>query len=1243
MNRKLLRPTSLRRLLAVTALCLGTSASAIDLADTPLFLTVDIPPNLILTLDDSGSMSRAFTPDLCGNPNDVCDNNPDSRLNHRYVKSAHFNPLFYNPNIKYEIPKDVNGNNVNAGAQTSFTAAYINGFDPNYGSIDLSNGYRPSAGLHISSAGTKNHRFMNHYLDADNSKGDVRCKSGNPNNNRCQYSTDRGATNGNWNNMTSSDSCGGSTATCQSRTMPAYYYVFDTGVSGCSASDTADKQDNSCYKMVVVGSSSGTGTQDLNGDGSLSNTDKDERLNFAIWYSYYRTRNLMTISAAARAFANVPATTRVGWQGLGTCRGGTSTFVTSDCEGWQDTSTDFTNAIRPFTGTHRSNFYSWLFRLPMVPGTPLRTGLKRTGDYLTVNANTVATLTDTPYDHFTESYPSEFLPISCRKNFHIVMTDGVWGDSITTGNYDNTTTTLPESKIDDSTTPPTVISSYTARAPFLGSASDTLADIAFRYWITDLSSGGSGLANTIIETEKDRSGSVTDQYWNPVNNPATWQHMVNFTVGLGLTPFLDAVNMTYGDEGYGGSYPAIKAGTTTWPAVSSDGGKVADLWHAAINSRGKFFSADDPEALNEAFSSIIRSVSAETPSAASLAANSTQWQEGSTVFQAKFNSADWSGNFLALPVSSTGAVGTAHWDAANLLPAVANRVFYTLNGSTKQAVTCSGNGDFQTALNAGDNRCSDRLNWLKGATTHEARFYNATTNPNATFRNRLGSKLGDIINSDPMYVHKGDYGYHNSSSSSFTEKSSYAAFIANFPNRLPVVYVGGNDGMLHAFRADTGVTGQSGKELFAYIPKGVYANLADLTSQSYNHRYYVDGAPMAGDAYFDSDWHTVLVGGLNAGGKTIYALDITDPANFSASSILWEYADANDLGYTYAQPQIGRLNNGQWVAIFGNGYNSTNGNAYLYVVNLETGALLAKIAAGTEINNGLSTPVLWDNNGDKIIDIVYAGDLKGNLWKFDLTAASSTSWVLANGALPLFTAERTAGVRQPITAQPKVSAHPMGGTLVLFGTGQYLGDADLTNNDIQSFYAIRDSNLGSTVNRSQLQAQTIDQQVDIGVSTIRVTSSNTVDYSGSPAQHGWYMDLVFPASATTGGERIVSTSSFLEDRVIFTTITPSRDPCQPGGTSWLMEVLTLTGQRPTTTVLDSNFDNSFTSVDNYGGLPVSGVASTIGMIKVPAIIKKDGTAFKILTGTSGGFMTVTNKITPPAPGTINQLYWRQIQ
>lgn len=1222
MNRKFSHLNAMRRFVVAATLAICPVAYGIDLADTPLFLTVEVPPNLILTLDDSGSMSRAFTPDLCGNPDGICDSNPDSRLDHRYLKSSHFNPLFYNPNIKYEPPKNAAGTTLT----TSFTAAYLNGFDTAYGVVDLSSAYRPSAGLHISSAGTKTQNFMRHYLDAVNANGDVRCKSGAPNNNRCQYTTDKGS---NWTNMTDSTSCGGSTATCRSRTMPAYYYKFDTSVTGCSATDTTDKTDNNCYKMVIVGANSGPGTFDLDGNGTINAADKDETQNFANWYSFYRTRQLMTISAASRAFANVPATTRVGWQALKTCRGSTDTLVTNDCEGWATTSPNFTNAIRPFTSTHRANFYSWLVRLPTSGATPLRESLKRVGTYLTVNSNTVATLTDTPYDHFTETYPSDFLPLACRKNFHILMTDGIWNDTLTTSNADNTAATLPDG------------TSYTAAAPFQGSDANTLADIAFTYWITDLSSGGSGLSNTIIPTYKDRSGTTAEQFWNPVNNPATWQHLVNFTVGLGLTPFLDAVSLTYANDGLGGSYPGLKSGATPWPAIGSDGGKVADLWHAAINSRGSFFSADDPQALNSAFSTIIRSVSDATPSAASLAANSTQWQEGSVVYQAKFSSRDWSGNFLALPVSNLGEVGSPYWDAADKLPAPASRKFYTLNGTTKQEARCTGTGNFQTALNSTDSRCADRLNWLKGDSTNEVR--NVATNVNATFRNRLGSKLGDIINSDPMYVKGADFGYGDSTALPATERTAYTAYLTTTSTRMPMVYVGANDGMLHAFRSDTGNTTESGKEIFSYIPQGVYGNLAQLTDQTYSHRYYVDGPPMAGDAYIDSTWKTLLVGGLNGGGKTIYALDVTDPLNFDQTDILWEYADANDLGFTYAQPQIGRLVSGDWVAIFGNGYNSTNGRAYLYVVNLADGALLAKIPAGTATDNGLSTPLLWDGNNDKIIDYVYAGDLKGNLWKFDLTSTSRASWGVGNSGNAIFSAMNINGQQQPITAQPKVSLHPQGGVLVLFGTGRYLGDDDVPTTDIQTFYGIRDTELGATITRSELQQQTIDDEAVIGTNSVRVTSANSVDYAGTPPQRGWYMDMVFPSTSTTGGERVISTASFIEDRIIFTTVIPSRDPCAPGGVSWLMELLTLTGGRPSETVLDANNDNTFTSGDNYGSNPISGVASTIGIIKVPVIIKKDTTAFKILTGTSGGFMTVKNKIPPPGPGTVNQIYWRQIQ
>lgn len=1217
MNRTRRFGLAFHSLLAAACLGCATAATAVTLADTPLFLTVDVPPNLILTLDDSGSMSRAFTPDLCGNPNAICDNNPDSRLQPRYVKSAYFNPIYYDPAIRYDPPKNAAGTLLT----TSYTAAWLNGFDTAYGSVNLSTNYRPSAGLFISSSTNKVHEFMDH---ADE---DLRCSAGTNGNEStggtkyCRYPSGTGT----WNQMTGNPTCTGRT-TCRDERMPAYYYKFNAANAGCTTNVANQKTDIDCYTMVLVGSAADT----------TPGTVAEKQQNFANWYSFYRTRNLMTISGTARAFADVKADTRVGWQAINSCRGNTTTFATSDCDGWQNFS-NVSNEVRPFTGTHKTDFYNWLFRLPTSSSTPLREALRRVGTYLTRSGTTVATLAGTPYDNFTEVYPAQYLPVSCRKNFHVLMTDGIWNDNLNTNDADNTTTTVPPT-----TGQPAV--TYTPVAPFRGPEANTLADIAFNYWINDLAA----LPNSLIPRYADRAGTASEAYWNPINNPATWQHLVNFTVGLGLTPFLSAVNLTYADEGFGGSYASLKSGTTAWPLTGSgtqaqqDGARVADLWHAAINSRGKFFSADSPGDLNTAFTSIIASVSDETPSAASLAANSTQWTTNSVVYQAKFNSRDWSGNFLAFPVGATGQVGTAYWDASTLLPGYATRKVFTLNGTVKQAASCTTGSPLLTALNGADSRCADRLNWIKGDSTFEVRRGGAS----ATLRNRLGSLLGDIINSDPMYVQKEDLGY---AAGSFTEASSYATY-RNNNTRPPVIYVGANDGMLHAFQADVSQP-NSGVELFAYIPNGVYANLINLTRPTYTHKFYVDGSPMAGDAYFGNvsnaspSWKTVLVGGLNSGGKSIYALDITSPTTFDATKILWEFSDSADLGYTYSQPQIGRLNNGDWVAVFGNGYNSTNDRAYLYVVRLYDGAQLAKIPAGTATANGLSTPILRDNGSDKIIDYVYAGDLQGNLWKFDLSAANPASWGVSNGGNPLFLAQNGLD-RQPITAQPKVSAHPLGGVLVLFGTGQYLNDADVDSTKVQSYYGIWDTDATTTtILRASLQAQAIVDQQTVGTTRVRVTSNNSVDYGtlSSPTKRGWYLDLVFPA-AGTGGERVIATSSFLEDRVIFTTVTPSRDPCDPGGDSYLMELLTLTGSRPTESVLDINGDAQFSAGDFVGGLPASGYGSTVGIMKVPVIIKKpdDGKAFKVLTGTSGGFMTILNKIPQSVPG-LYRIYWKQIQ
>jgi len=398
---------------------------------------------------------------------------------------------------------------------------------------------------------------------------------------------------------------------------------------------------------------------------------------------------------------------------------------------------------------------------------------------------------------------------------------------------------------------------------------------------------------------------------------------------------------------------------------------------------------------------------------------------------------------------------------------------------------------------------------------------------------------------------------------------------------------------------------------------------------------------------------------LGAGGKSIYALNVSDAANFKATDVLWEFSDAADLGYTYSQPLIARTNDtlNPWVAIFGNGYNSTNDKAFLYIVNLQTGALIRKLSAGSLNANGLSTAVLYDANGDKAVDAVYAGDLQGNLWEFDLSSTSAAGWQLANSGQPLFTARNSLNEVQPITSQPKVGPHPDGGVLVYFGTGQYIANGDTANTQVQTYYAIWDN--GSpvlTTNRSQLQQQSITLQnnqtfLDANGNEfsfdVRETSANTVDYAGG--KRGWFMDLQPPA--TPGGERVVSRPLLIADRVIFVSVVPSTDRCEAGGVSWLFELNAVTGARLESSVFDFNNDGSFNGLDTAGGPPKSALKLDIGVTKTPVYLNtsggsNEGKDTKVFSGSSGGTATVDQPCTvncgesetEPAP----RVFWRQI-
>jgi type IV pilus assembly protein PilY1 len=564
-----------------------------------------------------------------------------------------------------------------------------------------------------------------------------------------------------------------------------------------------------------------------------------------------------------------------------------------------------------------------------------------------------------------------------------------------------------------------------------------------------------------------------------------------------------------------------------------------------------------------------------------------------------------------------GAIGTALWNAAEHIPAFDSRNIFTYDpaGTPKGiAFVCANlTAGQKTAL--GISNCSSttdqgvwRLNYIRGDWSHEEKNPDRTdadtirsaTAADRVFRNRTHLDkvtlakvapdpwvLGDIVNSNPAYVSAENYGYDKLSGS---EGSSYKAFVTSNASRRKMVYVGANDGMLHGFDASASGT-DAGKEILAYIPNAVYNGLSALSSPGYAHQYLVDGSPRVADAYFGSAWYTMLVSSTGAGGKAVFGLDVTDPSSFGGSKVLWEISNidsslasdltsdttakrgfANNLGYTLPQTAIVKMHDGSWAAIVANGYDSVNNLAVLYIIDVQTGRIIAAIdtkAGSSATPNGLSSPIPVDTNNDRVVDSIYAGDLLGNMWKFDVSSSNTSQWKVAYGSAaapaPLFIACTNTNAcdttRQPITAKPqvgKVGTGQSAGIMVYFGTGKYfeVTDNDVTNAQTQTFYGIWDND--AAVAKSGLQAQTVTQVVTASGYSLRASSNNTVNY---PSQKGWYMNL--PST----GERAVSAPLIRNGRIIFTTLIPipptGTEICGAGSeaTSWLMELDALTGSR----------------------------------------------------------------------------------
>jgi len=968
-------------------------------------------------------------------------------------------------------------------------------------------------------------------------------------------------------------------------------------------------------------------------------TRAEELQNFANWLQYYRNRRLMAKGGVSAAFALQGEALRVGYGQINT--DGTKV-----------------RGVERFTGSSRQGFFNLLYTNGSGNGgTPLREALYDVGEYF----RTAEPWYDSPPTVSTNEY-------SCRRSFHILSTDGFWNSGAATGDAANNNDSFMSGNSlmetppnprksnvrykfgDNETSDPNdpLVGRFTVK-PFTDNRANTLSDVAAYYWRTDLRTA----ANRVVPSQRD---------------PAFWQHVTTFTVGLGISgsgdvevsgskivptnstaawaqPFLGQPWLS--SQELRDQLIAQKV-DVTWTAPNADNAATGDdLIHASMVGRGRYFSASNPTDLANGLAAALSEVADQPLDLAAVATDSPRVTANGRVYQSTFSPAGWYGRLYAFQQAADGSVnnkptsGSAInssqvWEASNKMPPHADRNIYTATRQTTTPVvefkwdaktdTTPLTSAQKTALGS-----ADVLNYLRGDASKEIQNGGALRN---RVRYQVGSVtggvLGDIVNGSPIKGPDAGGGYEFLPAS--PAQASYKAFRSGtkLDTMRKTIFVGANDGMLHGFNTDSGV------ERFAYVPAAVYTvprstagGLAEnklklLSDKNYEHRFTVDGPPNVADAYYNNDWHTVLVGSNGAGARGIFAIDVTNPDPLSTpdstigrmgvSNFLWEYseADDNDMGFVLSYPHIVRLRNGQWAAIFGNGYDSANGQAKLYMIEIGTRRVHSFAVGARNIGNGLSQPNFIVNAQREVLAI-YAGDLKGNLWKFDVSSTDETRWGVAFNNNPLITVTNAAGNVQPIAAMPEIVEHPSKvGAMLVFGTGKLFEPTDTSDDDnanvnskVQSFYGIWDNSAIGGAEGTRIQLTSANRNTLLtGTQSPTYTTSqraysttaNAPDWTAN--KRGWYLDL------RTKGERANLTPQVIEKMVIMVANLPkTSDPCENGGQSAIYFLDPQTGGKAPYPAFDSNQDGQINQYDeanvllNSGGIlsqPVAQLVSTTG-------------------------------------------------
>lgn len=986
-----------------------------------------------------------------------------------------------------------------------------------------------------------------------------------------------------------------------------------------------------------------------------------ERLNYAIWKKYHSNRMDLAKTGLGYAFQDIKSGLRIGWGELNNIADSTSNDLGSTGSG--------VSAIDQ--GTRRTDFYNWLYAIAPTGSTPLREALIAVGQYYTREDNLgpwanapvptskgLSTLTIGG----TDTAAARKAHASCRRSYTLMLTDGYYNDSAPTlADTDYTAiTTITGSTPSGST----LTYGYDGRTkPYAAASTFTaMADIAMKYWITDLRAGANGLTNNV---PVPLSGL----------NPSFWQNMGFYAVTLGVDGDLAQTQANLDKLSNGTAVPKNSGGTVPyWPDPPSGGNDlntVDDLWHATVNGRGCILNARNADALADGVEGMLAEINRIESSQSGVAASAPSLKldsaGGTYKYTPNYTTGTWVGNVAAAkldPVSGAELCTKwrvngswlvdptdstkSHWyvggvkdgtpdvppcagapTSFNGIAAHGARTIYAWNGSTYGDFNASNSyvTSSTTGVASGKSEAADAalINYLRGDQSNEdpatARCTVATI---SKFRPRM-SVLGDIVNSTPTFIKDSlNMNYEKLPSGTYGQ-ASYTAFVAAKKARTEgVLFTGSNDGMVHGIRENTG------QEVFAFVPRAAMPSLYQLSSKSYNHRYFVDGPTVEADACLTggagcATWTNMLLGTGGAGAKTVYAIDVTNPMSLSAASIKWEISptgvtnssgetpstDYANLGNILTDVQTGLAMNGEWVAVFGNGYNGSSGastNASLFVVNLNTGERIRELVVPTTIpvsggNNGLGGVRLLRDDSQRII-AAYAGDLKGNLWKFDLSSTSAASWsigITGTANVPLFkTADTTVPAKQPITATPAIVKHPLNGYVVAFGTGKLFEASDVSGTITQSLYGIWDSVTPppvTQVDKTSLVQQTISAAItassvltnaDLSTTTTALNyysvSKNPVNWtltSGTP--RGWYIDLpnsgqrtIYPITQLVG-------KFFAVDTLSPVNLATNACVSSTAGKGWNYVIDMVTGGGPAEAIFDTNGDGIVSQGDGTPG------------------------------------------------------------